>query len=82
MGPMTCMRQAMRTHPTDPRLQEIGLATVAAMALRSPDNAVRLVGMGAALVSLQAMRTHKTVGSLQRQVRGLRCDRARSMCGC
>jgi hypothetical protein len=58
----------MRTHTEDSRLQEVGLATIAAMALRSPDNATRLIGLGAAVITLQAMRMHRTVGSLLRQV--------------
>jgi hypothetical protein len=60
--------QAMRTHKDDSRLQEIGLATIAAMSLRSPDNTTRMVGSGGVAITMQAMRMHRTVGTLQRQV--------------
>lgn len=58
----------MTTHKDDSRLQEIGLATIAAMSLRSPDNTTRMVGSGGVAITMQAMRMHRTVGTLQRQV--------------
>jgi armadillo repeat-containing protein 6 len=58
----------MRTHISDAKLQDHGLATIAAMSLRSPDNARRLVAMGATLMILKAMQSHPTVTMVQRQV--------------
>ena len=58
----------MRKHPDDAKLQEHSLATIGAMALRSPDNSLQLVGLGVVPVVLRAMQAHATDGSIQRQV--------------
>ena len=59
----------MRKHPEDAKLQEHSLATLGAMALRSPDNAQQLVGLGVIPVVLRAMQSHGADGTIQRQVR-------------
>ncbi len=66
-GAAELMLKAMRKHAEDAKLQEHGLATVGAMALRSPDNCSQLVGLGAVLVILQAFRQHAEVTAIQRQ---------------
>ncbi len=66
-GAAALMLRAMRAHPGDARLQEHALATMAAMALRSPDNCLRLAALGGVPVALQAMRGHPEATAVQRQ---------------
>ncbi len=66
-GAAELMLKAMRKHGEAVKIQEHGLATMGAMALRSPENCRQLVGLGAVLVILQALRQHAEVRSVQRQ---------------
>jgi hypothetical protein len=61
------MLRAMQAHPADGKLQEHGLATMAAMGLRSRDNALRLAALGGVALALQAMRAHPESTAVQRQ---------------
>lgn len=66
-GAAELMLKAMRKHGEEVKIQEHGLATMGAMALRSPDNCRQLVGLGAVLVILQAFRQHAEARTIQRQ---------------
>ena len=66
-GAAELMLKAMRNHGEEVKIQEHGLATMGAMALRSPDNCRQLVGLGAVLVILQALRQHAEARTIQRQ---------------
>lgn len=66
-GAAELMLKAMRKHGEVVKIQEHGLATMGAMALRSPDNCRQLVGLGAVLVILQALRQHGEARTIQRQ---------------
>ena len=59
--------QAMRLYRTDAAVQEHGCATLAAMALRKPANAQRIVEEGGPMEVLTAMRRHPSVVPVQRQ---------------
>jgi len=61
--------KTMRKHTEDSRLQEHGLASIAAMALRSPDNALKVVALGGIPTMLKSMQMFPTNTSLQRQVK-------------
>jgi armadillo repeat-containing protein 6 len=58
---------AMQTHRSDSSMQQHACATLAAIALRSPENSTRLVNLGAARKIAMAMRTHKTDTAVLRQ---------------
>lgn len=66
-GGAELMLKAMRKHAEEGKLQEHGLATMGAMALRSPENCRQLVGLGAVPVLLQALRQHAENSAIQRQ---------------
>ena len=59
--------QAMRLYRSDTAVQEHGCATLAAMALRKPANAQRIVEEGGPMEVLTAMRRHPSVVPVQRQ---------------
>ena len=59
--------RAMRLYRTDAAVQEHGCATLAAMALRKPANAQRIVEEGGPMEVLTAMRRHPSVVPVQRQ---------------
>lgn len=67
MGGASLLLRAMQAHPTDAKVQEHGLATVAAMTLRSPENALTVAGLGGVPVLLQGMRGHPGATAVQRQ---------------
>ncbi|CAM9495681.1 unnamed protein product [Phaeothamnion confervicola] len=58
---------AMAATPGDASLQEHGLATLAALALRAPHNARRVAAAGGFEAILAAMRAHPAASALQRQ---------------
>jgi len=67
-GTLELMLAAKKRHNDDAALQEHTCATIANMALRRPDNAVKIVGLGGATLVINAMRTHaETHAVLQRQ---------------
>lgn len=66
-GAAQLMLEAMREHAQERKIQEHGLATLGAMALRSPDNCRHLSGMGAVSVILEALERHPEARAIQRQ---------------
>lgn len=58
---------ALNTHMNDSALAEHVIATLAAMALRKPENSARIVALGGAGVIAQCMRRFPTCVPLQRQ---------------
>mmetsp|Transcript_17661 Transcript_17661/g.50589 ORF Transcript_17661/g.50589 Transcript_17661/m.50589 type:complete len:844 (+) Transcript_17661:140-2671(+) len=59
--------RSMRRYRSDAAVQEHGCATLAAMALRKPANALRIVEEGGPMEVLTAMRRHPAVVPVQRQ---------------
>lgn len=57
----------MRLHLGDPSLQQHACATLAAIALRSPENSIHIVNLGGARQIAFAMRTHRENTALLRQ---------------
>jgi hypothetical protein len=57
----------MRVHESDASLQQHACATLAAIALRSPENSVKIVELGAARHIAHAMRLHRENVALLRQ---------------
>lgn len=57
----------MRLHLGDPSIQQHACATLAAIALRAPENSIRIVDLGGARQIAFAMRTHRENTSLLRQ---------------
>lgn len=66
-GGVAQLMQAMQTHHADVSLQQHACATLAAIALRSPENSTRIIDLGAARQISLAMRKHKTDTALLRQ---------------
>ncbi|DBA01722.1 TPA: hypothetical protein N0F65_010132 [Lagenidium giganteum] len=58
---------AMKVHVADASLQQHACATLAAIALRSPENSKRIVELGAARSIATAMRHHQTDTTVLRQ---------------
>lgn len=57
----------MRLHLGDPSLQQHACATLAAIALRAPENSIHIVNLGGARQIAFAMRTHRENTALLRQ---------------
>lgn len=57
----------MQLHRSDPSLQQHACATLAAVALRAPQNSVRIVELGGAREIALAMRTHRAHTGVLRQ---------------